>query len=151
MLKMHRKIEPKKSYSAGGVVVNAQGQVLVVNQRGNSWSLPKGHLDPGENARQAAEREIYEESGVRELTYVRDLGSYERPRIAKGGKGDDAVEVKHLTFFLYRTTQTTLKPIDPHNPEARWVAPAEVARLLTHPLDKAFFLSVLSSFIHEEK
>lgn len=133
---------PHKSFSAGGVVLNAKGDVLVVNQRGNSWSLPKGHLDPGETARQAAEREIHEESGVNQLTYVRDLGAYERPRIGKHG-GDDTVEVKHLTFFLFTTPQMELKPIDPHNPEARWVNPQKVAELLSHPRDKEFFQAVL--------
>lgn len=128
----------KKSYSAGGVVLNTKGQVLVVNQRGNSWSLPKGHLDPGEDALTAAKREIHEESGVNELVLIKELGSYERARIGKHG-GDDPVEVKHLTFFLFRTTQQELKPIDPHNPEARWVEKSGVANLLTHPKDREFF------------
>jgi len=128
----------KVSISAGGVVLNSKGQVLVVNQRGNSWSLPKGHLDPGEDALTAAKREIYEESGVHQLTLVRELGSYERARIGKYG-GDDPVEVKHLTFFLFTTTQEALKPIDPHNPEARWVDKNHVAAMLTHPKDKEFF------------
>ena len=53
--------------SAGGVVVNAEGKVLVVNQHGTSWSLPKGHIEDGEDALAAARREIYEESGVSDL------------------------------------------------------------------------------------
>jgi 8-oxo-dGTP pyrophosphatase MutT (NUDIX family) len=57
----------RKTHSAGGVVTNDEGKVLVVNQRGTSWSLPKGHIDPGESALAAAEREIYEESGIRDL------------------------------------------------------------------------------------
>jgi ADP-ribose pyrophosphatase YjhB (NUDIX family) len=65
----------KKTYSAGGIVLNEQGQVLVVNQNGNSWSLPKGHIDPGEDARTAAERETKEESGISQLSYVGDLGN----------------------------------------------------------------------------
>ena len=68
----------KKTRSAGGVVTNAEGEVLVVSQRGTSWSLPKGHIDPGENALAAAKREIYEESGIRDLELIRELGSYER-------------------------------------------------------------------------
>ena len=71
------------TYSAGGVVLNGSGQVLVVNQRGNSWSLPKGHIDPGEDALTAARREIYEESGVSELDLVKELGSYEYTRALK--------------------------------------------------------------------
>ncbi len=122
--------------------MNVSGEVLVVNQNHNSWSLPKGHLDPGESALEAATREIYEESGVKELALIEALGSYERPKIALAG-GDDRSEIKHLTFFLFRAHQTELAPQDPQNPEARWVKPEAVAGLLTHSKDKEFFLGVL--------
>ncbi len=37
------------STSTGGVVINPAGQIMVVSQHGNSWSLPKGHVDSGED------------------------------------------------------------------------------------------------------
>ena len=98
-------METRRTKSAGGIVINEKGDVLVVNQNGNSWSLPKGHIDEGEDARTAAVREIFEESGVSELTFIRPLGSYERLRISIDGKGDDLNELKHIEFFLYRTNQ----------------------------------------------
>src|SRR5690349_6064506 len=101
-----------KTQSAGGVVVNQQGEILVVSQHGTSWSLPKGHLDPGEDAMTAAKREIYEESGVSDLEYIRDLGTYERYRIGKAG-GEDEKELKVITIFLFHTKQMELKPVDP--------------------------------------
>jgi 8-oxo-dGTP diphosphatase len=132
----------KETLSAGGVVVNRAGRVLVVNQRGRSWSLPKGHVEPGEDTLAAARREIYEESGLRELRLIKPLGSYQRLKIGFNG-GEDGSEVKNLTFFLFETDEETLRPIDPDNPEARWVEKSEVANLLTHPKDKEFFLGVL--------
>src|SRR4051812_43698352 len=111
----------KKTESAGGVVLNARGQILIVNQRGLSWSLPKGHVEPGEDPLTAAHREIYEESGLKDLTYIRPLGTYERAKIGKFG-GEDVGEIKVLTFFLFQTNGSeALQPIDPDNPEARWV------------------------------
>ena len=104
--------------SAGGVVLNVRGEVLVVNQNGNSWSLPKGHLEPGEDELAAARREILEESGVGELELVKKLGTYERARIGLHGQ-DDTRETKRITLFLFKTRQTDLKPRDPENPEAR--------------------------------
>ena len=132
----------KKTNSAGGVVLNKQGQVLVVNQRGKSWSLPKGHIESGEDTLAAARREIYEESGLSGLTYVKLLGSYERRRIGLGG-GEDGSEVKVLTFFLFHCDGGEPKPIDPDNPEARWVEKEQVAGMLTHPKDREFFMNVL--------
>jgi len=131
----------KKTHSAGGVVTNSEGKVLVVSQHGTSWSLPKGHIDPGENALVAARREIYEESGIRDLELIRELGTYERHRIGVDG-GDDRSEFKVITMFLFRTSEKSLRPVDPDNPEARWVEKSKVALLLTHEKDKEFFQRV---------
>jgi ADP-ribose pyrophosphatase YjhB (NUDIX family) len=128
----------KKTHSAGGVVTNDEGKVLVVSQHGTSWSLPKGHIDAGENALVGAKREIYEESGIRDLELIRELGSYERHKIGLDG-GDDGSELKVITMFLFRTSEKLLKPVDPDNPEARWVEKSQVAPLLTHEKDKEFF------------
>jgi 8-oxo-dGTP pyrophosphatase MutT (NUDIX family) len=54
---------------AGGVVVRENGgacrYLLVQSSRNPShWVLPKGHIDPGESAEQAALREVREEAGV---------------------------------------------------------------------------------------
>ena len=136
----------KSTHSAGGVVLNKKRQVLVVNQRGRSWSLPKGHLEEGEETLEAARREIYEESGLKDLKLVKLLGSYERMRIGKNG-GEDGAELKKLTFFLFEADGEVLKPIDPDNPEARWVDPNKVCDLLTHPKDKEFFQGVLKDII----
>lgn len=129
--------------SAGGVVLDGEGRVLVVSQHGTSWSLPKGHVEAGEDLPAAARREIYEESGVRELELVRDLGSYSRHRIGRDG-GEDESELKTIHMFLFRTDETALKPVDPENPEAAWVEPSRVASLLTHPKDREFFESVMN-------
>jgi ADP-ribose pyrophosphatase YjhB (NUDIX family) len=134
----------KKTRSAGGVVTNGEGEVLVVSQHGTSWSLPKGHIDPGESALVAAKREIYEESGIRELEFVRELGTYERHKIGVDG-GDDPSELKVITMFLFRTGETSLRPVDAENPEARWVEKSKVAGLLTHEKDKEFFRGVAST------
>jgi 8-oxo-dGTP pyrophosphatase MutT (NUDIX family) len=131
----------KVSTSAGGVVLNSKGQVLVVNQRGRSWSLPKGHLEEGEEPLAAAKREIYEETGIKNLELIKELGTYLRHKIGLDGK-DDLSEIKTLTFFLFRTTSRKLQPKDPDNPEARWVDPDGVAPLLTHPKDREFFAAI---------
>lgn len=123
---------------AGGVVINGRGQVLVVNQRGTSWSLPKGGIQEGEDALTAAKREIYEETGILDLTLVRELGSYRRFRIGQDGSEDEA-ELKTIFMFLFKTAESALSPIDGDIPEAKWVDGNDVAGLLTHPKDKEFF------------
>ena len=67
--------------AAGGVVLDDAGQVLLlerhVEREGTTRReirLPKGHIEPGETAEQAALREVGEESGYWELEIVADLG-----------------------------------------------------------------------------
>ena len=39
----------KQVECAGGIVINDKQEVVIVNQNHDSYSLPKGHVDPGEN------------------------------------------------------------------------------------------------------
>ena len=135
-----------KTESAGGVVVNKKRRVLVVSQRGTSWSLPKGQIDPGETKLEAAIREIEEESGIRRLTFIKELGSYSRYKIGLHTK-EDTGELKTIHMFLFTTDEERLKPVDPAHPEAVWVYPNEVETLLTHPKDKVFFKSILGQIL----
>jgi len=57
----------KKIIAGGGVVVNENNQVLFIYRR-KKWDLPKGKLDPGEDIKACAIREVMEETGIRNLT-----------------------------------------------------------------------------------
>ena len=127
---------------AGGVVLGPGNKIVVVSQSGDSWSLPKGHIEPQEDAEQAAVREIYEETGIQDAKVIDILGEYERSRIGKDGVGEVTDDIRHLTMFLCITNQTELNPIDPQNPVAEWLAIQDVADRLTHPKDKDFFHSI---------
>jgi len=131
-----------KTESAGGVVLNKYGEVLVVNQNGKTWSLPKGHVESQEDHMQAARREIYEESGVSDLNFVKELGVYQRYKVSLSGE-DDTAEFKTITMYLFKTAQHDLNPRDRDNPEARWVKKEQVVELLTHYKDKEFFKRII--------
>jgi 8-oxo-dGTP diphosphatase len=124
---------------AGGVIYNPNLGVVVVNQNNNSWSLPKGHVERGEEPKDAAVREIWEETGipVEKLNFLAPLGFYERMRIKLNR--DDPDELRTITIYLFSTDNEKLNPHDSANPEARWVNIHDVSALLTHPKDKEFF------------
>jgi len=52
--------------AAGGIVINEFGELLAIFRRG-LWDLPKGKLEAGETKKQAALREVKEETGVKNL------------------------------------------------------------------------------------
>jgi len=131
------------SYSAGGVVLNLEGKILIVNQKNHSWSLPKGKIEVGEEPAITAHREILEESGILYLHLIESLGIYTRSALDAKGE-EDLAEIKTIYMYLFTTEQMSLQPQDKDNPEARWVEPDEVLSTLTHPKDREFFSSVLS-------
>lgn len=133
----------KKTESAGGIVINAEREIVLVRNGPGApwWGFPKGHIDKGEGVLEAAKREIYEESGLKEIQYVCPLGSYERYK-GKPGGGDDLSELKKIHMFLFRTEKHPVSPIDSGNPEARWVPIDGVESQLTNENDKNFFRSI---------
>jgi len=132
----------KKQYNqtitAGGIIINEFKEVVIVSQNHDSWSLPKGHVEKNETILNAATREIHEETGLTNISYIKDLGYYERYRIGLDGN-DDLTELKRIYLFLFSCKKQKLVPLDPLNPEARWVPPQKVSDFLTHPKDKDFF------------
>ena len=71
-----RRASPRLEFSAGGLVVDEDGRVLLIRARDLRnqpvWTLPKGTLKPGESSLDAALREVQEETGYRCET-VREL------------------------------------------------------------------------------
>jgi 8-oxo-dGTP pyrophosphatase MutT (NUDIX family) len=71
-----KQTRPLLQFSAGGLVVDARGRVLLIRARDLRnqpvWTLPKGTLGPGESSADAALREVREETGYR-CEVVREL------------------------------------------------------------------------------
>jgi 8-oxo-dGTP pyrophosphatase MutT (NUDIX family) len=72
----HARSQGLFEFSAGGVVLDEQGRVLLIRARDLRnqpvWTLPKGALVSGETSEQAAVREVREETGYR-CAVVREL------------------------------------------------------------------------------
>ncbi len=59
--------------AAGGIVLNEKKEILFIFRRGK-WDLPKGKMEKKESAEACAQREIEEETGVKELTLKKKIG-----------------------------------------------------------------------------
>ncbi len=59
--------------ASGGIVKNEKSEVLFIHRRGY-WDLPKGKLEIGEGKKEAAIREVEEETGIQDVTIVCKLG-----------------------------------------------------------------------------
>lgn len=59
-----------REYTAGGVVFRHTGgglEILMIQDPKGRWTIPKGHVEPGESLEQTAVREVQEETGLKEL------------------------------------------------------------------------------------
>ena len=65
--------------TAGGIVFRMTPderdiELLLIQDSKNRWTIPKGHIEPGETAKQTAVREIGEESGLKNVEVLTWLG-----------------------------------------------------------------------------
>ena len=124
--------------SAGGLVLNNDNQILMVEEFGYFWGLPRGHVERGEDKIDAAKREIREESGITDLELCFKLGSYTRSTFDKTGKPNNK-EMKHLTFYCFRTRETSTHPQDPDITNTGWFGLETARKMLINAEDIVFF------------
>lgn len=65
--------------TAGGIVFRMTPdqhdiEILLIQDSKDRWTIPKGHIEPGETAKQTAVREIGEESGLKNVDVLTWLG-----------------------------------------------------------------------------
>ena len=91
--------------AAGGLVFNAKNEVLFIFRLGY-WDLPKGKIDPGESKKQAAIREVQEETGIQHI----DLGKrlIKTRHTYRNRKGKRII--KRTFWYRMTTTDTDLTP-----------------------------------------
>ncbi len=120
--------------SAGGLVVDLDGEVprgaLIgrTDRRGRLlWSLPKGHIEPGETAEQAAVREVAEETGING-EIVASLGTIDFWFIADGRRVHKTVH-----HYLMRAVGGELSDADVEVTEVAWVPLPDIESRLAYP------------------
>ncbi len=71
--------EVVREQTAGGVVIRRNKksndlEVLLTQDAKDRWTIPKGHIEEGETAKETAEREVREETGLQEMEVMAWLG-----------------------------------------------------------------------------
>ncbi|OGH58955.1 MAG: hypothetical protein A2725_04385 [Candidatus Magasanikbacteria bacterium RIFCSPHIGHO2_01_FULL_33_34] len=122
---------------AGAILINKKTRhIALVKMHHNIWGFPKGGIRENENILDAAKREVYEETGVKEVEVIKKLPTYQR---ANSYKPDEFIT---LNMYIFETEEDELKQIEYDIAEVKWVPIDEVMDILSIPADAEYFLSV---------
>lgn len=141
----------------GVMLINAQGQIFAgqrIDAATPAWQMPQGGIDPGEDPREAALRELYEEIGVPPalveivaetpdwLTY--DIPPEMVPKIW-GGRYRGQKQRWYLMRFHGRDDQIDIAREHPEFSSWRWIdADAMLAAIV--PFKRAIYDQVIAAF-----
>jgi len=143
----------------GVMLVNPQGMVFVGkridNREGDAWQMPQGGIDPGEDPREAAIRELGEETGLapHHATIIAQSSEelfYDLPEDLVGRLWSGKYRGQRQIWLLARFTGTDADVrLDAHkHPEFcewKWVVPDTLPDLIV-PFKKRVYRAVLEEF-----
>lgn len=143
----------------GVMLVNESGHVFVGrridNKEGDWWQMPQGGVDKGEDPRNAAIRELGEETGIGPalieiVAQASDTMRYDLPAELMGKLWGGRYRGQEQTWFLARFTGTDADVnLDAHDPpefcDWKWVEPAQLPEMIV-PFKKAIYARLVEEF-----
>ena len=129
----------KVDFAAGGIVIDSNKVLLVRNRKSeyvddpkSFWGFPKGHMEEGETPKDAAKREVSEETGfIVELSDEKPLAESRYEILVNKEKVK-----KTVWFFKMNVVKAFDSEPDDEIEEVALVDYETAINLITHPEDK---------------
>ena len=126
----------------GIVILNKKNQVFVakrIDNPKNFWQMPQGGVDEGENFYNAALRELYEETSIKNVLLLKEIDnylSYELPDYLLGiiwkGKYKGQKQKWFIMRFDGEDSEINIKTEKPEFFEWKWVEIEDLTNVVVH-------------------
>jgi len=100
--------------------------LLIRSRRDRSWGFPKGHLIEGEDLLGGAMRELWEETGIRQVALIPGFTEHITYRVNRAGR----FRQKTVTYFLGQVDSPIVRLSEEHS-EHRWAVIEDARKILT--------------------
>ena len=141
----------------GVVLINDAGRIFAGQRKDSAsaaWQMPQGGIDEGEKPRQAAVRELWEETGVTAdliefMGKTDDWVTYELPPELLGRVWGGKYRGQRQKWLLYRFTgrddQVNIASEHPEFSSWKWIGAAELIASIV-PFKRAVYEQVVATF-----
>ncbi|MBU0683160.1 MAG: NUDIX hydrolase [Candidatus Omnitrophota bacterium] len=133
----------EKQFSAGGIVIKGEElnlRILLIKDRFGYWTWPKGHVEKGETREEAAIREIREETGLKKLEVMREVGKQEYYFEHDGKTIFKTVHIFLMRFFGEEPLKIQTQEIS----DARWYMPEQALETIQYEGSKEIIEKALT-------
>ncbi len=143
----------------GMMLVNMEGLVFVgqrLDSKVEAWQMPQGGIDPGEDPRETAFRELGEETGIDPalvsiIAQSKDELYYDLPDELIGQIWGGKYRGQRQTWFLMRfhgaDADVNIATRHQEFRDWRWIKPDDLPEMIV-PFKKKLYRDILSEFAH---
>lgn len=140
----------EKQFGAGGVVIkkeNGKALVLLIRDSYGHWTWAKGHIEKGESPSETAIREISEETGLKQLEVVEEIGKQEYYFTLHGKRIFKTVYI----FLVKAAPGEDLSIQKAEIREGRWFDPDEALATIEYEGSRDLLAKAIEAFLGSKK
>ncbi len=115
-----------------GIIIEKDNKILMVKQKNDIYSFPKGHMEENETEKETAIRETKEETNVDAII----ISDKKYKVFYKTKKGKD----KEVVYFIGKPKNDSIKPQEGEIEDVFWVEKEKVEDLLQYENIKEMWL-----------
>ena len=143
----------------GIIVLNNYNEVFVGKRKDNpidKWQMPQGGVDEGESLINAMKRELFEETGIKNIKILKEIDrtyEYELPDNLVGiiwkGKFRGQKQKWFITKFLGNDSEINLNTKHPEFIDWKWIDPKKLPEVIVNFKKKLYInlLKEINTFI----